>query len=157
MLLCVPSSVLFQKSCYFVSFWRRCLTGCLRPRLEAWGLPVPLGVRSFYLFFLPITFNFYLPHSPNVPHFSQLISISYLKPKKINKEINVTFLLILLLLILLLLHRFFFFLLFFLLLFLFLLFFLLLFFFLDFFRQHFHDLIFWKLSQTLIIITKTIL
>ena len=31
MLLCVPSSVLFQKSCYFVSFRRPCLTECLRP------------------------------------------------------------------------------------------------------------------------------
>jgi len=45
MLLCVPSSVLFQKSCYFVSlfqkscyfvrFRRTCLSGCLRPSLEA--------------------------------------------------------------------------------------------------------------------------
>ena len=29
MLLCLPSSVLFQKSCYFVSFRRPCLTGFL--------------------------------------------------------------------------------------------------------------------------------
>jgi len=31
MLLCVPSSVLFQKSCYVVSFCRPCLTEWLRP------------------------------------------------------------------------------------------------------------------------------
>ena len=37
MLLCVPRSVLFQKSCYFVSFRRTCLTGCLRPTyLSPW-------------------------------------------------------------------------------------------------------------------------
>ena len=35
MLLFVPSSVLFQKSCYFVRFRRTCLRGCLRPILEA--------------------------------------------------------------------------------------------------------------------------
>ena len=53
MLLCVPSSVLFQKSCYFVRFRRTCLPGCLRPILEAWGLPfVPLGVRS--CLFVPV-------------------------------------------------------------------------------------------------------
>ena len=69
MLLCVPSSVLFQKSCYFVRFRRTCLRGCLRPILEAWGLSV--FDRFFFvcfLFFLPITFNFYPPHFPNVPH-----------------------------------------------------------------------------------------
>ena len=55
---------------------------------DAWGLPLRLEAYRFpsvydrVLFFLPITFNFYLPHFPNVPHPSQLITVFLILNKK---------------------------------------------------------------------------
>ena len=48
MFLCVPRSVLFQKSCYFVSFHRPCLTGFLEadPSFPFWCTIVFICILS---------------------------------------------------------------------------------------------------------------
>ena len=106
----------------------------------AWGLPLRLEAYQYdrVLFFLPISFNFYLPHFLNVPHTSQVITLFLIlnQKQKQTKKKTLPF------------SWFCFFL-----------------FFIAssssssssssiFFLQHLHDLICWKLSQTLIIIIK---
>ena len=62
MLLCVPSSVLFQKSCYFVRFCQPCLTGCLRPTLCS-----PRCTIVFMCIFSPLPSISIFPTFPTYP------------------------------------------------------------------------------------------